>query len=42
MLQFIIVLGAGYPMAGYTAKKAEKNAESGDVGFVETVAEKTA
>ena len=33
---------AGYPMAGYTEKKAEKNAESGIAGFMETVEEKTA
>ena len=30
---------AGYPMAGYMPKKAEKNAESGTVGFMETLAE---
>lgn len=31
---------AGYPMTGYTARKAERNAESGAVGFMETVAER--
>ena len=31
---------AGYPLAGYTARKAERNAESGTVGFMETVAER--
>lgn len=31
---------AGYPVAGYTARKAERNAESRAVGFMETVAEK--
>jgi len=30
----------GYPVTGYTARKAERNAESGAVGFMETVAEK--
>lgn len=30
----------GYPVTGYTARKAEKSAESGTVGFMETVAEK--
>lgn len=33
---------AGYPMAGYMAKKAERNAESAEKGFMDTVAEKTA
>ncbi len=33
---------AGYPMAGYTAKKAERNGESTEKGFMETVAEKAA
>ena len=33
---------AGYPLAGYTARKAERNAESGTVGFMDTVAEKAA
>lgn len=32
---------AGYPMTGYTARKAERNAESGAAGFMKTVAEKT-
>ncbi len=31
---------AGYPVTGYTAGKAERNAESGAMGFMETVAEK--
>lgn len=31
---------AGYPMAGYTARKAERSTESGTVGFIETVAER--
>ena len=31
---------AGYPVTGYTAKKAERSAESGAVGFMETMAEK--
>lgn len=33
---------AGYPMAGYTARKAERSTESGTVGFMETAAEKAA
>lgn len=33
---------AGYPVTGYTARKAERSAESGAVGFMETVAEKAA
>ncbi len=33
---------AGYPMAGYTTRKAEKNADSGTAGFMEAVAEKAA
>jgi len=33
---------AGYPVTGYTARKAERNAEFGAVGFMETVAEKEA
>ncbi|NBI92743.1 hypothetical protein D3Z45_19760 [Lachnospiraceae bacterium] len=33
---------AGYPLARYTARKAERNAESGTVGFMDTVAEKAA
>ena len=33
---------AGYPLTGYTARKAERNAESGTVGFMDTVAEKAA
>lgn len=33
---------AGYPLTGYTARKAEKNVESGAVGFMETVTEKAA
>ena len=32
----------GYPLAGYTARKAERSTESGTVGFMETVAEKAA
>lgn len=35
-------IGAGYPMAGYTARKTERNAASGTAGFMETVAEKAA
>ncbi len=35
-------VGAGYPLAGYTARKTERNADSGAVGFMETVAEKAA
>lgn len=31
---------AGYPVTGYTARKAEKSAESAAVGFMETIAEK--
>lgn len=31
---------AGYPLAGYTARKAERSAESEAVGFMETVAER--
>lgn len=33
---------AGYPVTGYTASKAERSAESGTVGFMETMAEKAA
>ena len=33
---------AGYPMAGYESRKAERNAESGAVGFMEIVEEKAA
>lgn len=33
---------AGYPVTGYTTGKAERSAESGTVGFMETVAEKAA
>lgn len=33
---------AGYPVAGHTARKAERNVEFGAVGFMETVAEKAA
>lgn len=33
---------AGYPLTGYTARKTERSAESGTVGFMETVAEKAA
>lgn len=33
---------AGYPLAGYTARKAERSTESGIVGFMETVTEKAA
>ena len=35
-------IGTGYPMAGYTARKTEKSAESGAVGFKEIVEEKAA
>lgn len=31
---------AGYPVAGYTARKTERSAESGTAGFTEIVAEK--
>ncbi len=31
---------AGYPLTGYTAKKTGRSAESGAVGFMETVEEK--
>ena len=31
---------AGYPIAGYTERKAERSAESGAVGFMEIVEEK--
>ena len=30
----------GYPVTGYTARKAERSVESGTVGFMETIAEK--
>lgn len=33
---------AGYPLAGYTAGKAEKSRESGTVGFMETMEKKAA
>ncbi len=33
---------SGYSVAGYTVRKAERNAESGAAGFMETVAEKAA
>ncbi len=33
---------AGYPLAGYTARKAERSMESGTVGFMETMEEKAA
>ena len=33
---------AGYPMAGYIAKKAERNVESAEKGFMDTVVEKAA
>lgn len=33
---------AGYPLTGYTARKAERSAESGTVGFMETMEEKAA
>ena len=33
---------AGYPVAGYTVKKAENNTASGGMVFMETVAEKAA
>ena len=33
---------AGYPMTGYTARKMERSAEFGTVGFMETVEEKAA
>lgn len=35
-------IGAGYPMAGYTTRKTERNADSETAGFMETVAEKAA
>lgn len=31
---------AGYPLTGYTARKMERSAESGTVGFMETVSER--
>ncbi len=33
---------AGYPMTGYMARRMEKSAESGAVGFMETMEEKAA
>ena len=33
-------IGAGYPVTGYTARKAERSAESGTAGFMEIVEEK--
>ena len=33
---------AGYPVAGYQAGKAVRSAESGAVGFMETMVEKAA
>lgn len=33
---------AGYPVTGYTARNAERNAESGAAGFMDTVVEKAA
>ena len=33
---------AGYPVTGYQARKAERNAESGAEGFIEIVAKKAA
>ncbi|MDE7232477.1 MAG: hypothetical protein K2N37_05335 [Lachnospiraceae bacterium] len=33
-------IGAGYPMAGYTTRKTERNAESVTAGFMDTMAEK--
>ena len=33
---------AGYPLTGYTARKAGRSAESGAVGFMETLEEKAA
>ena len=33
---------AGYPLTGYTVRKAGRSAESGAVGFMETVEEKAA
>ena len=33
---------AGYPLTGYTARKTERSAESGAVGFMETMEEKAA
>ncbi len=33
---------AGYPLTGYTARKTGRSAESGAVGFMETVEEKAA
>ena len=35
-------IGAGYPTAGYTTQRAERNADSGTVGFMEIVEEKAA
>ena len=35
-------IGTGYPVAGYTARKAERSAESGAAGFKEIVEEKAA
>ena len=32
----------GYPLTGYTARKTERSAESGAVGFMETMEEKAA
>lgn len=32
----------GYPVTGYTARNAERNAESGAAGFMDTVVEKAA
>ncbi|MCM1254142.1 MAG: hypothetical protein NC321_15085 [Clostridium sp.] len=34
------ISAAGFPTAGYTARKTERNVESGAVGFMETIAEK--
>ena len=33
-------IGAGYKVAEYTTRKAERNADVGTVGFMETIAEK--
>ena len=35
-------IGAGYPMAGYTVKRTERNVDSETAGFLETIGEKTA
>lgn len=35
-------IGAGHQIAGYDARKAERNVDSGTVGFMEIVEEKAA